>query len=235
MSLATATVEIRSAPVDDLTDPAWLAHVIASAGLYDDGDGRTLYGEWEPDKVPPKATGVWQHPDEFAAFLIWMGKRAPRRTLDIGCFHGVGTILMGAYFRRFNPESLVAGIDVLRWQGADAVAAYPGCLVYTGDAAHMVAWGLVPKAGYDLVFVDADHSYDGAKADWFKARENARFVAFHDVNDDFVANTPGYGGGVPRLWREIKAEHPGKTVEFIRGDGVKYFGIGCVVLDGSGL
>ena len=52
----------------------------------------------------------------------------------------------------------------------------------------------------DIVFIDADHSYDGCKADfdvWYPAAAMA--IGFHDIL---------LGEGCDRFWREVSKQYP---------------------------
>ena len=81
----------------------------------------------------------------------------------------------------------------------------------------------------DLLFIDGDHSYEGAKADLLGYRELVRpggLIAFHDIVPDSGQGT-GDSGGVPILWREIKdrfAHH----WEFVRDWEQDGMGIGVI-------
>lgn len=69
--------------------------------------------------------------------------------------------------------------------------------------------------GYDFVFIDGDHTYEGVKADWEAYRSLAPMIGFHDIAHPDC--------GVAQLWNEIKASGL-KTEECV----ASHMGIGLV-------
>jgi len=58
------------------------------------------------------------------------------------------------------------------------------------------------EEGFDFLFIDGDHTYDGVKQDYEMYRfliKSGGYIAFHDINniDDC---------GVDKLWKELKGE-----------------------------
>jgi len=74
---------------------------------------------------------------------------------------------------------------------------------------------------FDFGFIDADHSYEGVKADWENYGPMCKVVGFHDIN--------GNEDGCVRLWRELKCEH--RYSEFIDISGPRHLGIGLIHMD----
>ena len=85
----------------------------------------------------------------------------------------------------------------------------------------------------DVLFIDGDHSYDGAKKDFLLYRQFVReggLIALHDIVPDHRARlgktTGPYAGDVPRLWSDVKSAYPHH--EFIADAAQDGFGIGRV-------
>ena len=164
--------------------------------------------------------------DSFEFFAALEHARGARRILEVGARFGNSTVLLAMASR---PGSMIvvvdlcddpyaAGVDIrsslernvegLQKRGHDVV-------LLRGDShsAQMIS-GVACYAPYDFGFIDADHTYEGVKADWQAYGSMCNVVAFHDIN------APAWG--VRRLWQEIKPEYV--TAEYIRGG----MGIGIV-------
>lgn len=219
--LRAAIYEIETVPIDWLRMPFWVEMWIANAGLFT--DERSLYGKWQVSALPPNTNGTWQHPEELAALFVHLSRRPPRQFVEVGCFRGWTTALAGAYFRRFNPDHRAVGIDVAKyWSVPDGIPCPDNAAYFHAERQH---W--TPERNR-VVLIDADHSYLSARTDLVVYGRHAAAVAFHDIYDATIRDTPGYDGGVWRLWRELKNGNAGRWTEFVRSDGVEAFGIGLI-------
>ena len=72
---------------------------------------------------------------------------------------------------------------------------------------------------YDFGFIDADHSYEGVKADWENYGPMCRVVGFHDIDN---SNEPG----CIRLWRELKDKY--RSTEIMHKHLGMRLGIGII-------
>jgi len=122
-------------------------------------------------------------------------------------------------------EDLRRMIDRFRASGQDA-----HLIVGDSTEAHTVA-AAAAFAPFDCVFIDGDHRYAGAKADWENYGPMAGIVAFHDIswNETWRSKVPGrvtYPMGVPVLWNELKSDFRHREIRLHHR--LNYYGIGVL-------
>jgi hypothetical protein len=215
---------IRSADLTSLGDAAFVEHLLLELGLHDAIDGHM------PDWLlayTGKGLSIWQRPNEFARYLVWLAARPPIRSyLEIGVESGGSFIATTEYLRRFHPLRVAIGVDpVLSPPVFDYVSRSDGVYFIQGtQASDDLRWLIEQVGGLDLVFIDGDHSPDGVRADWEFTRSRSRCVAFHDIVAESLP-------GVASLWKQIRSTHS-KTWEFVDSEWRPnlWAGIGAVDL-----
>jgi len=171
-----------------------------------------------------------QNEEEFQNLLKHV--KGCRSALEIGSRYGKS---IDRIARQMEPGSRVISVD---WPYTDGVVGQPDaepilretmrCLaidgydvqLFIGDSHRPSLVEAVSKLGpFDFCFIDGDHSYEGAKADWENYGSLARIVAFHDI----INNPECF-----RLWNEIKTSSGYRTVEYTMST---WLGIGIVFKD----
>lgn len=153
----------------------------------------------------PPSMGCWgglqckQYPDELAKFLvfIYQHKDDIKSYCEIGVERGGTFFVVDSFLRSINPDmgdSLA--IDISCRRGKPFVAyseKYPQVTFKCMDSGDLEV-----DRGYDLCFIDGDHSYEGCKRDFEMAKSFSKYIGFHDIH--FT------GAGVIKLWDEISGE-----------------------------
>lgn len=215
---------IQKATMDSLASVDWLAGMIREVGLVPIPEAGVTY-EGEEDFINGTQQGLIQLPLEFARWLHLLGEHRPRSYLEIGCFNGATACLASAVLERFVPEARVVTCDI-----------FPA-FVFHREAAECVRLDYVVGEtsyhfrgqAFEAVFIDGDHSFEWAWADYLNAGEHAKLCALHDVNNAPYRDLPL--GGVCAVWERIKAASaPGDVLhEFFEHPSRDVMGIGVRV------
>ena len=216
-------VKIQRAPLDALRSLDWLADAVREVGLVPIPEFAETY-EGEEDFINASQQGVIQLPREFARYLLLLAEHRPATYLEVGCFNGATASLAAAYLQRFNPAFQATTIDL--WPGFifyDEVSASIPLRYVVGRTSHEFA-----GERFDAVFIDGDHSFEWAWADYRNVGRAAPICALHDVNNAPYRDLPL--GGVCGVWELIRRteadqatfteifEHPSRD---IMGIGVR--------------
>lgn len=182
---------------------------------------------------------VDQQKPEFNAFLDKVAAANPKRVLEIGGRRGGSSFL----FSLAAPEATIVSMDLdygrRRLNRLQKLCKGRSIEFWQGDshsaktAERVQAWA--GSDGIDVLFIDGDHTYDGAKADfctYLPMVKQGGIVALHDIQPDFRSrfNVPTlrWAGGVPELWNDVKAA--GFCCEdLISDEWQDGYGIGAVI------
>lgn len=216
-----AVRKLQAAREEELHSYDWLVAVIREVGLVPIPEYAATY-EGEEDFVNASQQGVIQLPREFARYLQLVAAHRPATYLEIGTFNGATACLAAAYLQRFNPAFSATTVDL--WPGflfhAEVKRMLP--LRYeVGSTSYDFA-----SERFDAVFIDGDHSFDWAWADYQNVGRAARVCALHDVNNAPYRELPL--GGVCGLWDLLRREETAgaEFVEIFEHPSREIMGIG---------
>lgn len=189
-------LDILKATDDLIHDRQWLLVKIQEFGLgYQDWNLMEHFSHWRNTSY----FGLQQFPTEFADFLCFLARAAPKNGVEIGVWRGASSYLMCAVLQRISPEYAHTMIDIV-----------DGIYGFDEFSAFLNLKKAIPSTStnfrgqkFDFVFIDADHSYDGATTDYLNlGRYAQKIVAFHDIHGHEYDHL---NGGTVRAWREFKA------------------------------
>jgi cephalosporin hydroxylase len=182
--------------------------------------------------------GSVQKPEEIEAAIDYMNTETCRYICEIGTESGGPNFLLGHLLK---PAEMVVGIDLFvrhkphlrRFRRPGQELHYFDGSSRTDQMAERLRRVLQGRQ-LDVLFIDGDHHYHGAKADFLLYHSFVReggFILFHDIVPDhaqrFGKASGGWSGGVPTLWKELKAFYP-ENREFIRDPDQDGMGIGVL-------
>jgi Methyltransferase domain len=135
-----------------------------------------------------KDHGAVQKVSELRSLIEWL-PGGLKRVLEIGSKDG-GTLWL---WRQLAPEVVSIDIEPVPFEGE-------GVTLIQGDSHEVSLRG----PSFDLIFIDGDHTYEGAKQDFQDFSPLAPIIVLHDIvrGDD--------GRGVDRLWAELYEKHPAR-------------------------
>jgi SAM-dependent methyltransferase len=221
--LADGLARVRTAPLEQLREPNFVADLIREIGVQEpfSGDATLIYGD-DVAYMNPGA-GLFQIPMQLAQVLVYLSDKQIRTYAEVGIYRGWTFAFITAYLDRFTSIERSIAID-----SEDVFTTffhvrehYPIEFVQGTSAA-------LEGQPFDLVFIDADHSYGPTRQDYLSLGRFGRFCMFHDI-DDFQVEHYGGGETVKRLWGELREENPQTHKEFLdHSRNAQVMGIGLL-------
>jgi predicted O-methyltransferase YrrM len=180
--------------------------------------------------------GAAQVEAEAVDFFEYAAAARPRRVCEIGTLYGGNTLIMS----RMLPVEQLIGVDLrVRYRSRlkRLVAAGQRISLIDGSTTDPATLATVERLLdgdlLDLLFIDGDHEFAGARSDFLTYRHLVRpggMIVFHDIQPDGREqgiDAGPWAGGVPVLWRLIRDHYA--TVEFIADrDNQLGYGIGVI-------
>ena len=178
-------------------------------------------------------THLLQNPYEIVDFIFALKKHEKETGkkfnsfLEIGFNAGINNTLLNKFFR-FN-EIVAVDIFSSRINGFTLKGnlMHKNLCLICGDSTSQRVIDKVGMLGkYDLIFIDADHTYEYVKKDFFNYKgflNESGVIGFHDIDNP---DCPG----VNEFWKELKKAGEYAQQEFVCKGYPLQYGIGMLKL-----
>lgn len=185
--------DILNATDEQIVSYDWMLEKVRRFGIFPFG-----YAWCSDEKTNYVLYGLQQIPEEFAAFCVSISQMEIRTAMEIGVYRGRSSYFISAILGRKNSTLTYYMVDVVDRQ--ENFERYKQILPWLKKS--------IPSTSeehkgenYDFVFIDADHTYEKAIADYYNIGQYAKVIAvFHDI---YSHEYDCENGGTVRMWREI--------------------------------
>ncbi len=149
---------------------------------------------------------IFQYPNQFAAYLAWLSDHATetRSYVEIGSRWGGTFIITCEWLRRIGaPLNTVIAIDpigetpLLKAYGQHLSKQSTNYSFVKDLSSSPVVRSLFESTQPSFVFIDGDHSMNGALSDHMLARKSADIIVHHDIASDACPEST-------TLWQYLK-------------------------------
>ncbi|HPN37552.1 MAG TPA: hypothetical protein PL041_04055 [Melioribacteraceae bacterium] len=217
---------IKNATVNQLSDCNFLQYkILPHLGINNE----------RPRMFPKELIGFGlfycQYPIQFAKYLTLLSKLNIDSYMEIGVRHGGTFGITTEFLKKFNPDVKTYAVDI---------GYSPTLHKYynTGNSKFIQINSLSTKfrkyvkevSPIDFVLIDADHTEEGCRYDYYSVKDFANIVALHDISNDNCV-------GVKKVWNEIKMneeqyicfEFTEQYEEIVRKEKKTFLGLGVAI------
>lgn len=178
-------------------------------------------------------THLMQNPYELADFIFTLKKHEKTRGkklskfLEVGFSAGINNTILNKFF---NFDEIV-GVDLFTSQingyTLKGNLMHKNLTLVCGDSTSKRVLDIVEKLGkYDFIFIDACHTYEFVKKDFYSYKKflNDRgVIGFHDID------CPDWPG-INKFWEELKTTGEYDQQQFVCKDYLLQYGIGMLTV-----
>lgn len=206
--------EISQINIETLTEEQ-VRDLICKFGLR--YENREIYGKYKIYMNEEEEVGLWQRPEQLAQLIYFLLKKCDIKSfLEIGTYKASTFLVIREFLKKKNKDLVSLTIDPNKWVSDDFINFFK--INYKQICSNLI------QENFDLIFIDADHSYETVKKDYENALSlSPKYILFHDIVDKHCP-------GVIKLWKEIKNNNNNNFQYKEFTDCQDIMGLGLVVL-----
>ena len=186
----------------------------------------------QPEIVKQNVGGlrIWQYPNQFSNYLLFLQNYTIHSYLEIGCRWGGSFIFTHEYLKHFNTMRSVA-VDYINSPVKEYCQQNKETTFLQVNTRDNEFKDFIKQNKFDLVFIDGDHTYLGVKYDFETCRHAGKIFVFHDIVNMHCQ-------GVVNFWNDLKEKEKGnfhffefieQYEEVVKRTGETYLGIGVAI------
>ncbi|MCB9263247.1 MAG: class I SAM-dependent methyltransferase [Flavobacteriales bacterium] len=171
---------------------------------------------------------IWQYPHQLAKLMEFAKLNNVQSYLELGVYHGGTFVAMTSYLKKSLGRNISAvAVDIASNKPLETYIKQNGFEFKKMPSYSRRFVRFLKGKQFDMVLIDANHSFESVMNDFLILKNHARIMAFHDIVD---ANCPG----VVKFWKWLKNSGDYHTIEYIDQypeielKNQKYLGIGVV-------
>lgn len=158
-----------------------------------------------------KGLHMWQYPNQLSKLAKFLYETNASSYMEIGCRFGGTFVFLVETLRKKNPNVRAYACDII--DPSKILTSYYSLRHF--EYVKASSWSpefkdYAIKQSPEVVFIDADHSYEGVTTDFqtFQNCSGTKHFIFHDIVNERCP-------GVVRFWNELKASKSFNTQEFV--------------------
>lgn len=190
---------IQNSSIEDLQNKLYLENLIIKLGF------NTEILREQPEIVKQNGGGllIWQYPNQFSDYLLFIKNQQISSYIEIGCRWGGTFVLTTEYLKKYFTINKSVAVDIINSPVQEYCLLNPETQFLQLNSQGEEFKYYIKYNHFDVIFIDGDHSYQGVKNDYEISKNSGNIFVFHDIISSVC-------DGVVQFWNELKNHEKSK-------------------------